>query len=550
MSDFPRFLDDLRARLSITSVVAERVKLERKGQNHWGCCPFHNEKTPSFSVTESKGFYHCFGCHAHGDVIKFVMETQNLSFIEAVKQLAEKAGLELPDQTPQQKKKLEVRKSLIDVLETAAGFFEGALRSDGGKEALDYVIEKRKLSWDTIEHFRIGYAPDSNALYNALKAQKITEDQMVQTGLFKKGKTGKLFQYLRHRLVFPIRNIKGSVIAFSGRSLDGTEPKYLNTPETDLFHKRATLYGHYVSRDTAYKTNSAIVTEGQIDAIALHAVGFNTAMAPLGSAVSEHHLRLLWKMADTPVLCFDGDNAGQKAAIRALERSVPLLQPGKTIKVAFMPQGKDPDDVLRGENGKAKMESVLAAAKPLTDVLWEAHKSNHALSSPHGQAAFEKEMLALYESVPDATLKNAMVRDVRNRLWETFRYRKNQQREARQLPLTANEKVKIFDLLSLYPDLVEQWEEKLLPMLEDAADLETVKTHVPPLSFRDQNLSREVVEGRLQKLMLHHTIRVLQDEYKTVQTRFAESGEREDWTTLQGLKEEINRLKEEDFLGN
>ncbi|MHA1550040.1 MAG: DNA primase [Alphaproteobacteria bacterium] len=231
MSDFPRFLEELRSRINITELVGRRVSLTRKGRDNWGCCPFHGEKTPSFKVSEERGNYHCFGCHAHGDAIKFVMEMENLSFYEAVKQLAESAGLELPQQTPEVKRRIEKQKSLIDVLEATTGFYEASLRSDEGKEALEYLLKKRKLSWEIIEKFRLGYAPDSTGLYNALQKQKITDEQMIEAGLFKKyDGQSKMYAYLRNRIVFPIQNRKGSIIGFSGRILGAGEPKYLNTP--------------------------------------------------------------------------------------------------------------------------------------------------------------------------------------------------------------------------------------------------------------------------------------------------------------------------------
>ncbi len=543
MTDFPRFLDDLRARLSVVNIVGSRVKLNRKGQKHWGLCPFHNEKTPSFTVDENRGSYHCFGCHAHGDIIKFIMETQNLSFIETVKQLAEKAGIDLPDQTKEQKEKLETRKSLVDILETTAGFFENELRSSSGKNALEYITKKRKLDWQTIENFRIGYAPDSKKLYEIIKKQKITDDQLEQTGLFKKGNNGGLFQYLRNRLVFPIRNYKGSVIAFSGRSLDGTEPKYFNTPETNLFHKRATFYAHFMSRENVYKKNSAIITEGQIDAIMLHSAGFNTAMAPLGTAMTEHHLRILWKMVDVPTLCFDGDTAGQKALIRVLERAIPLLQSGKSLQVAFMPEGQDPDDVLQSVGGKEKIKSILDSSHSITSVLWENYKKKYNLSSPHGQAGFEKTMLELYKSVHDYTLKNAMIRDVKNRLWETFRFRKSNT-EQRTLSVSASDEKKVLELLSLYPELVEKWEEKLLTLITNNEKLKDIENYSSPLSMQKNKLSISEVEIRLEKLLVYNTIKTLQAEYKEIQNKFIKSSSRDDFESLQMIKKEIEKLKE------
>ncbi|OQX94385.1 MAG: DNA primase [Rickettsiaceae bacterium 4572_127] len=540
MTDFSHFLDDLRARTSITSIIGKRLKLTRKGKNHWGCCPFHNEKTASFAVDENKGFYHCFGCHAHGDAITFTMKTQNLEFIDAVKQLAESAGLKLPNQPKEQREKLQVRKSLIDILETIAGFYEDELQKPTGKHALDYVLNQRNLDKETIAKFKIGYAPNSKKLYQILKKQGVTDDQLEKTGVFKKGQNG-LFQYLRNRLVFPIRNYKGSVIAFSGRSLDGTEPKYLNTPETDLFHKRATFFAHFESRENCYKQNSAILTEGQIDAIMLHSAGFNTAMAPLGTAVSEYHLRILWKMADAPTLCFDGDLAGQKASIRVLERAIPLLQSGKTLRVAFMPAGKDPDDVLQAIGGRKKMQAILNSADSMMSVLWENYKKKFSLSSPHGQAKFEKTMLEAYQSVPDATLKNAMIRDVKNRLWDMFRFRKTGI-EKRQLAVPISEEKKVLELLSLFPELVEKWSEQLFSIITDSDKLGNLESYPTPMSLKNSGLDKKEVEGRLEEILKHNAIKNLKIEYKELQEKFSKTSERKYYEQMQKIQEEISEL--------
>ncbi|MBN2675990.1 MAG: DNA primase [Alphaproteobacteria bacterium] len=559
MSDFVRFLEELRNRLNITNIVGRRVSLKRKGRDQWGCCPFHGEKTPSFKVDESRGTYHCFGCHAHGDAIKFVMETENLSFYEAIKQLAESTGLELPQQTPTEKKQIQKRKSLFDITELATGFYEAKLRSEEGKEALTYLLENRKLTWETIENFRIGYAPDSEELYTILQKQNIPDSDLVQAGLFRKyDGSSKMYAYLKNRIIFPIQNRKGSILAFSGRILGAGEPKYLNTPETELFHKRETLYGLYQARENAFKNNHALLCEGQIDVITLHQFGFTTAMATLGTALTEHHLRHLWKMAEAPILCFDGDSAGKKAGLRALNIAIPLLQSGKTLHIAFLPQNMDPDDLLKMPHGKEKFESLLKNSLSLSDALWESTYSPHTDTHPEDHARIEKELTEIYNKIPDPVLRMHLIRDFKNKLWQAFRNH-SKKTHSRDIPLNTSEEREVIHLLILYPQLFLEWEEKLINLIQKKDILvilqklsqmipltdEEEKTITPFRIFQTmEKLTEETIQIKLEKIILNQSLQAMILEKSEVQQRFSQTSAREDWQMLQDLQKEIQRLKE------
>jgi len=420
----PQFLDELKTRVSVVEVVGKSVKLVRKGRDYWACCPFHNEKTPSFSVSDEKGFYHCFSCGAHGSAIDFVMNTQGMSFPEAVKYLADQAGLQVPEETPEQRERAKRAENLYEVMELAAAFYEKQLRMPSGREALSYLLG-RGLSEATIAKFRIGFAPDNReGLKAALSKEGVSDAQMVEAGLrIQPDDPGrKPYDRFRGRVMFPITDQRGRVVAFGGRimSSDTDAPKYLNSPETPLFHKGYMVYGLQMAREAARKAGTMIVTEGYMDVIALAQGGFGNAVAPLGTALTEEQISLLWRIVREPILCFDGDQAGQRAAGRALERALPILKPGQGLRFAVLPPGEDPDSLLQKKGAKA-MQAVLNEAVPISEQLWCMETVGQSLKSPEERGWLEKRLKDHVFTIKDEDLRGHYLRDIKDRLFQLGR---------------------------------------------------------------------------------------------------------------------------------
>ncbi len=417
----PTFLDEIRQRVSIVDVVGRKVRLIKKGREHSGLCPFHNEKTPSFTVVEEKGFYHCFGCGAHGDAIRFLTDAEGLPFPEAVERLAGEAGLQMPQMTPEDIKREEKRASLYDVMEAAAVWFEGQLKGMAGEAARDY-IKGRALTPETVAKFRLGFAPDQRtALKQALLSRNITEDQMVEAGLLIKPDSGETYDRFRGRIIFPIADRAGRIIAFGGRAMDKeAKAKYLNSPETPLFHKGHNLYNFHLARKAAFDKGQLIVAEGYMDVIALSQAGFEQAVAPLGTALTEDQLRILWKVVPEPFLCFDGDQAGVRAAGRALDRALPMIQPGQSLQFVIMPEGQDPDDLVR-QQGAAAFQNLLNSAKPLAQLLWDTLSEGVLVDTPERKAGFEKSVFLKLSDIEDEQVKTFYQQDYRRRLNELLR---------------------------------------------------------------------------------------------------------------------------------
>ncbi|HZB90921.1 MAG TPA: DNA primase [Stellaceae bacterium] len=421
----PRFLDELRERLSLAEVVGRRVRLIKRGREYVGLCPFHKEKTPSFNVVEDKRFYHCFGCGAHGDVIGFTMQTANLGFLEAVEQLARQAGLEVPRQGPEERERAARQATLQDAVEAACAYFEAALAAPSGREARLY-LERRGLDPATVRRFRLGYAPDLRDGLKRTLGASFPEALLVEAGLLRRPDRGDSYDYFRHRIIFPIGDRQGRIIAFGGRVLGDGQPKYLNSPETPLFQKGRTLYGWAQARaglaaGAREGAPSLIVVEGYMDVIALHRAGFATAVAPLGTALTEAQIEELWRLAPEPVVCFDGDAAGLRAQLRALDRALPLLKPGVSLGFATLPAGEDPDTLVLNHGNEA-FRDVLARAKPLAEVLWEMETAQPS-DTPERRAALERRLDARIRAIADRSVQEHYRRFCRERLFALGRRR-------------------------------------------------------------------------------------------------------------------------------
>ncbi len=422
MAFSPRFLDELKSRVGLAEVIGRRVRLQKKGREHSGLCPFHNEKTPSFTVNEDKGFYHCFGCGEHGSVFDFVMKTDNLSFPEAVELLAAEVGVKVPVETPEERQRAERAKGLYDVMEAAAVFFEKQMRLPVGKAALDYLLD-RGISEESIAKFRLGYAPDNRgSLRTALSKEGMTDAQMIEAGLLiqpdNRGKSP--YDRFRGRAMFAITDRPGRVIGFGGRILGEGEPKYLNSPETPLFHKGRALYGMPQSLANARKQNSLIVTEGYTDVIALHQAGFTMTVAPLGTALTEDQIQLMWRVVPEPCLCFDGDAAGQRAAKRAAERALPLLKPEHSLRFVTLPEGEDPDSLIKAK-GAGAMTELIATAQPLSEIIWRVETHGHPLDTPEARAGLERRLRDTAMRIGDETVQRYYLNAFKDRLWKEFR---------------------------------------------------------------------------------------------------------------------------------
>lgn len=417
----PSILDDIKARLPASTVVGRRVKLTKSGREWKGLSPFGKERTPSFFVNDTKQAWFDFSSGRNGDIFKFVMETEGVSFPEAVERLAAEAGVTLPKITEEAVRQEEVRKGLYEVIELAAKFFEAELRGPRGADARRY-LEGRALAGEPQRSFRLGYAsPERFALRDHLAGQGVSADLMIEAGLLIHGdEIAVPYDRFRDRVMFPIADVKGRIIAFGGRAMSSDAPaKYLNTSETGLFHKGRLLYNHHNARKAAHDTGQIIAVEGYVDVIAMTLAGFANAVAPLGTALTEDQLTLLWRMADEPTLCFDGDKAGRKAAYRAIDVALPVMEPGKSLKFALLPEGQDPDDLLRS-GGPEAVAAVIAAARPLVDLIWSREVEAAPLDTPERRAAFERRLGTVLGVLKDEATRRHYRTEMDNRLAAMF----------------------------------------------------------------------------------------------------------------------------------
>jgi DNA primase len=417
----PQFLDDLRARLPVSEVVRRRVQLKKAGREWKGLSPFNKERTPSFFVNDDKAMWFDFSSGQNGTIFDFIMRTEGVAFPEAVERLANMAGMPLPRISPEEDARQERRRTLHDVVELAAQFFEQTLAGRSGAKARGYLAD-RGIAPVTQLQFRLGYAPPERfALKEFLGGKGVPVADMVETGLLVTGDDIPVpFDRFRDRVMFPIADARGRVIAFGGRALERDAPaKYLNSPETALFHKGATLYNLGPARGAAHKGAQLIVVEGYVDVIALVAAGFPGAVAPLGTALTEDQLVLLWRMSEEPVLCFDGDAAGRRAAYRAVDLALPTLRPGKSLKFASLPHGQDPDDLVRSA-GRAAMEEVLAGARPLADMLWLRETEAGGFDTPERRAALEARIETVVRTIGDDAVRKYYRQDFQARLQWLF----------------------------------------------------------------------------------------------------------------------------------
>jgi DNA primase len=413
----PQWLDELRSRVALSSVISRSTRLTKAGREFKACCPFHNEKTPSFTVNDEKGFYHCFGCGAHGDAIRWMTDQRGLSFMDAVKELASEAGMEVPAPDPQAAQQAEKRDTLFDVVKAAQDWFVENLRGRDGTAAREY-LESRGFGDDAIAQFGFGYAPENRqALKQGLS--QFPEDKLIEAGLRISVEERDPYDRFRGRLMLPIEDARGRVIAFGGRILDGGKsdaPKYLNSPDTPLFDKGRTLYNLHRAAPISRQSGRMIVVEGYMDVIALAAAGIGECVAPLGTALTEQQIELLWRHVDSPILCFDGDTAGQRAAMRAVTRALPLLRPSHSLKIVQLPAGLDPDDLVKRE-GKDAMERLLGEASSLIKRLWSHERDAVPLATPEEKAGLKARLLGHVETIGDADICGLYRRDPPRLAW-------------------------------------------------------------------------------------------------------------------------------------
>jgi len=417
----PAFLDEIRARIPVSEVVRKKVKLSKQGREWRGLSPFNAEKTPSFYVNDQKGFFHDFSSGKHGDGFSFLMETEGLSFPEAVERLATLAGLSMPVETKEQREAEEKRATLTDALEWAAVFFQKQLLAPPGVAARTY-LDQRQISSAARQDFRLGYASsERHALRDHLAAKGVSVDTMIEAGLLIHGDDIAVpFDRFRNRIIFPICDLSGRVIAFGGRAMDSdAQAKYLNSPETPLFHKGATLYNLHNARKSAHETGNIIAVEGYVDVIALTTAGLSHVVAPLGTALTAEQCLLLWRMADEPILCFDGDKAGLKAAYRAIDTALPLLGAERSLRFVLLPEGLDPDELLRA-NGPAAVVTALKDSLPLVDILWMREVEGVTLDTPERRAALEKRLREVAAQIPDEMLRRYYQQEISSRLTSLF----------------------------------------------------------------------------------------------------------------------------------
>lgn len=499
-----QFMDEIRRRVSLSSIIGKKVKLINRGNRMVGLCPFHQEKTPSFHVRDDEGFYHCFGCGASGDAISFLREQDGLGFMEAIHHLAGLAGLTVPEQKDISPEEKAQRNMMASINEEAAVFYENQLNSPAGKQAKRYISD-RQMSPNSLSRYRIGYAP-ANGLTTYLQNKGFTADDMLAAGLVRKSqRDGSLYDNFRDRLMFPITNPKGDVIAFGGRALSGDqEPKYLNSADSPMFHKKQVLYGLKQAKEQMKDGLPVIVAEGYMDVIAIDQFKVAGAVAPLGTALTEDQMLLIWKSAHSPYLCFDGDMAGQRAANKTLTRLLPILEPGKTVRVMRLDQGMDPDDVLKS-GGADAMQRIMDVSESLVDALWQSTAADFNLNEAEQRAKFWQVMRDYIRQVNHPAMRdslgdeiNARIQDMRqsarqNKTGQTY---KGTAYIGRQHALSAKNirPRAILAILWTHPELIHDLHEDLVKLdikdnfvkkiLNIISESVTIHDHLDETTFR------------------------------------------------------------------
>jgi len=510
MSLPPGFLDELRTRVSLSQVVGRKVIWDARKSNQgkgdmWAPCPFHQEKNPSFHVDDRKGFYYCFGCHAKGDALTFIRETENVTFMEAVEILAGEAGMQMPARDPEAQQKTEKRTQLVDVMELAVQFYRLQLKTAAAAQAREYLA-RRGLDAAALERWQIGFAPPGwQSLWDALSAKGVAGEMIVECGLAKPSQQGKKpYDTFRHRIMFPIRDAQGRAIAFGGRAMDPDDKaKYLNSPETPLFDKGRTLFNIAQAREAAGKGKPLIVAEGYMDVIALSEAGFTATVAPLGTAVTEDQLRLMWRVADEPVIALDGDTAGVRAAMRVIDVALPLLEAGKGLRFCLMPQGMDPDDLLRAQ-GAGAMDKLLAQARPMVDLLWQRETEGGNFDSPERRAALDKTLRAAIGRIADPHIRNHYGAAIKDMRWALFNPRGGAARgrgwQPKGTPQPASPTTRA--------SLLAQGNSTIDEMLREAVILAVLLTHPAILPQFEDALERleflDPDHGRIASALLAH----------------------------------------------
>ena len=507
MTITPEFLENLRSQISLSTIIGKRVKLVKKGSRFVGLCPFHVEKTPSFNVNDDGGFYHCFGCGVSGDAISYLRETDGLNFIESVRELASIAGLAMPEMGPIDKVKQERHKSLLSCLDYAASFFQGNLRKVDGQTGLNYLRE-RGLSEQIIAEFRLGYAPKS-ALYSHLQQKGYSEEISRLAGLTGVSeRDGQKYDYFRDRVIFPIQNRKGQVIAFGARAMGKAQPKYLNSPDGPSFSKKSVLYGWPQARERVRRNLPLLLVEGYMDVIAVTASQKAAALAPLGTALTKEQIILIWKLHDEPILCFDGDRAGHSAADKAIERILPILEPGKSVRIATLPEGNDPDDIIQAE-GINGLLRITGTASSLVDSAWSRKASLYDLSQPEQRAAFWQEIRRLVRTIANNQIRAAFGDEIERRIqsMRVVNRRGNALFKEYISPFVNRPKTgalrrsqTLLGLLIAFPQITIDKIETLSKLDFGDLDCEKMKNHLFDILIRDPDLDEDGIRHHLLEL--------------------------------------------------
>jgi DNA primase len=507
----PSFIDEVKARLPVSEVVGRRVKLKRAGREFKGLSPFQQEKTPSFTVNDQKQFYHDFSTGKHGNIFDFVMETEGVSFPEAVERLASMAGLPLPRNSREDEQREQRQKSLFEVMELATKYFEQNLASRIGAQARGYLSD-RAIAPSSIVEFRIGYAPAERfALKEYLGSKGVPAADMIEAGLLVAGDDIPVpYDRFRDRIIIPIHDQRGRVVGFGGRALKkDVQPKYLNSPETSIFHKGSIVFNFHRARQPAHEANSVVAVEGYMDAIAVYQAGIKAVVATMGTAFTEEQIATLWRLSPEPVVCFDSDRAGVAAAYRSVDRILPLLRVGKTFRFVFMDEQKDPDDLIR-EKGIEAFRSVLSGSLPLWDVLWQREIDGQDVRTPDKQAALEQKLYALVRTIQDPAVNTAFFRTARMQLANLFwQVNRGSTRKVRETGTRLNPKLRfegegqrsglqkaVLGMLVEYPDLLEDKRDTVL-RLQFAEDLDRFLTQLLQLLLTEAKLSVSVIWDKL-----------------------------------------------------